>query len=98
MVGLCSNIFMQTKLTTDQRLENLEEEMAGVKEELTGFRIEVGGRFDQMEKRFDDVQDDDEGLSKKLDKILEVVLGKEKNVNDRLTNLEHHRTHPPIVQ
>ena len=86
---------MQTNGTTDQRLDkvgvrlsNLEEELATVKEDLTATRIEINDRFDQMEE--------DQG--KKLDKILEVVLHKEKNVGDRLTHLEHHRVHPPIVQ
>jgi chromosome condensin MukBEF complex kleisin-like MukF subunit len=77
--------------TTDQRLTDLEEELVTVKEDQTAMRIE-------MNKRFDEADDRRDGLDKKLDKILEVVVGKQAKVDERLTHLEHHRTHPPIVQ
>ena len=89
---------MSDQRTTDQRLTDLEEELATVKEDQTAMRIEMNKRFDEMGKSIGDVQDGNEGLNKKLDKILEVVVGKQAKVDERLTHLEHHRTHPPIVQ
>lgn len=82
---------MSDQRTTDQRLTDLEEELVTVKEDQTAMRIE-------MNKRFDEADDRRDGLDKKLDKILEVVVGKQAKVDERLTHLEHHRTHPPIVQ
>lgn len=72
-------------------MTDLEEELVTVKEDQTAMRIE-------MNKRFDEADDRRDGLDKKLDKILEVVVGKQAKVDERLTHLEHHRTHPPIVQ
>jgi uncharacterized coiled-coil protein SlyX len=75
---------MQNNRSDTDRLKDLEDELATVKEELTALGIKIDEGF--------------ENQGDKLDKILSVLLKKEKIVNDRLHDLEHHTTHPPIVQ
>jgi len=75
---------MQNTFSNDQRLVNLEDELATVKEDITALGIKIDQGFE------------DQG--NKLDKILAVLLKKEKVVTERLRHLEHHTTHPPIVQ
>ena len=70
--------------TTNQRLVGLKDAVAEVKEELTGLRFEMNVKFEEQ--------------GKKLDKILEVVVTKEKRTDERLTRLERISGIAPSVQ
>jgi len=81
---------MSTPTPKVTRTDILEVKVDQLQEDVVEIRRDIK----KINHRLDNM---DESLNKKLDKILDVVSEKQGSVNSRLTKLEHHTAHPPVA-
>ncbi len=72
------------------KVDQLQEDVVEIRKDIGTIKKDVS----KINHRLDDM---DEGINNKLDKILDVVSTRQSSFNTRLTILEHHTTHPPVI-